>query len=223
MTVIRCIDFETTGFPPKAGVVEAGWTDVSIFRGGHRTGETRSELCRPGLPIGAEAMAVHGITEDMVIDARPTAKVFVDLADGADVFCAHNAAFEQAFFGGCGKPWVCTYKVALATYPDLPTHRCGDLPGHLGLRLDPERSAPLHRAGPDAYVTAALLGHFLDRGLFVEDLIRISSAPRVPFGKHKGTSFDQLPTDYLQWAASMLSADDVRAACAAELAKRRLT
>ncbi len=37
----------------------------------------------------------------------------------------------------------------------------------------------------------------------IEEMIRISSSPiliaRMPFGKHKGMLFNQVPADYLEW------------------------
>jgi len=226
MTTVRCLDFETTGFPPNAGVCEVGWTDVQPRAGELATiYPTVSYLCNPGMPIGAGARDVHGISDDMVAGEPPTAERFRRAMDGADVFCAHNAEFERAFFGGGDKSWICTYKVALNRYPRLPNHRNGTIPDHLSIYLDPDRSAPLHRAGPDTYVTARILQRFLEDGLTVEDMIAISARPksvtRMPFGKHAGAEIASLPTEYLQWAADKLSAADVRHACAAELRRRR--
>ena len=226
--IIRVLDFETTGFPPKAGVCEIGWTDVQP-----RTGEpatiypTVSFLCNPGMPIGAKAREVHGISDEMVENLDPSSARFLDLNRGADVFVAHNCEFEQAFFAGGEKPWICTYKVALARYPELPNHRNGTIPEHLGIELDPARCAPLHRAGPDTYVTAMILRRFLADGLTVDEMIAISKSPKtvtkMPFGKYAGWSFDRLPRDYLEWAVAKMGAPDIRAACSAELRKRGIS
>jgi len=223
--IIRCIDFETTGFPPRAGVCEVGWTDLTACDGGWAISETRAFITNPGMPIGAEAMAVHGITEDDVAGAPPSATLFRQLVDGADVFVAHNCEFERNWFGGSGRPWICTYKVALRLHPNLPNHRCGTVPEHLGIELDPARSAPLHRAGPDTYFTALILERFLRDGATIAELIAISKAPRhivrMPFGKHRGMHLSELPADYLSSAARNIDAPDVRAALAAELKRRQ--
>lgn len=223
--LIRVIDFETTGFPPNAGVCEAGWTDVLIDGAGSISiGSTISRLCRPGLPIQPQAEAVHGISESMIADSPPAATVFKEMMDGADVFCAHNCEFEQNFFGGGERPWICTYKVALRIRPDLPNHKNGTIPTHLGIHLDPDRSAPLHRAGPDTYVTARILEHFLREHIEPADAIRITKAPRevsrMPFGKHQGTPISELPLSYMQWAVLNLSAADVVDAMKREMKRR---
>lgn len=223
MTIIRVIDFETTGFPPRAGVCEAGWTDIILDGGAVEIRETVAKLCNPGMTISPEAEIVHGISDEMVIDAPAAAKVFAEMARGVDAFCAHNAEFEQKFFGGGDTPWICTYKLALALHPRLPNHKNGDIPRHLGISLDADRSAPLHRAGPDTYVTARILERFLSDGLTFEDALKISNAPkqRMPFGKYKGMLFSDLPMDYLIWARENMNAGDVRAALVKELDKRR--
>ncbi len=221
--IIRCIDFETTGFPPNAGVCEVGWTDVTIANGEIFIGDSFGLLCNPNMPIEEKAGSVHGITDAMVANEPPTAQRFMTVMDGAEVFCAHNAEFEQAFFGGGEKDWICTYKVALVLYPDLPTHKNGDLPGHLGIDLDPSRCEPLHRAAPDTYVTAMNLVHMLEQlspAQMIEITTRSREISRMPFGLHKGKPLSEVPDDYICWAIENMSAADVRAALARE-AKRR--
>ncbi len=230
---VRCIDFETTGFPPKAGVCEIGWTDVTVTEVNVSIGETVSMLCNPGLPIGPEASKVHGITDEMVRDEIPSSLRFKTLLDGADFVCAHNAEFERNFFTGGETSWICTYKAALVLHPSLPTHRNGDLPKHLGLWLDATRCEPLHRAGPDTYVTAVNLVALIMKAAeelggpvyALSHLAKISSQPRqitvMPFGKHKGTPIAELPIGYVEWGAASMDAKDVAAALQAELQRRR--
>lgn len=223
--IIRCLDFETTGLPPGAGVCEAGWTDIEVaVDGAVSMSSTYAELCNPGMPIGEEAGAVHGITDAMVATAPSSALVFRKIMEGADVLCAHNAEFEQLFFAGGELPWLCTYKVALVLHPDLPSHRNGTIPEHLEIVLDPECCAPLHRAGPDTYVTAMILQHFLANGSTVADMVAISKKPRqisrMPFGKHKGVWIKDLPLSYMKWAAENMDAADVRNAIKRELKAR---
>lgn len=222
--IIRCIDFETTGFPPKAGVCEIGWTDVQPRENEPATiYPTTSFLCNPGMPIGIQAMAIHGITEDDVADAPSALTMFAKAMENVDVFCAHNAEFEQQFFGGGERPWICTYKVALVQYPDLKTHKNGSLPEQLGIDLDAARCAPLHRAGPDTYVTAMILKRFLADGVSVDAMVAITRAPRrvtrMPFGKYAGTKISDLPRDYMAWAVRNLSSPDIVAAIRSELSK----
>lgn len=237
--IIRCMDFETTGFPPRAGVCEAGWTDLTITHDGEiEIGETVSFLCNPGLPIGEEAMKVHGITEQMVADQPPSATIFRRMMEGADVFCAHNAEFERNFFTGGDRQWICTYKVALVLYPDLPNHKNGTIPEHLGIELDSGRCEPLHRAGPDTYVTAKLLERFVvdhnkqyGNGYMgaVWDFVHFTKKPkqvsRMPAGKGKypGVLISELPSDYLDWGCRNYPIKEYRDAMAREIEARDRT
>jgi len=216
--IVRSFDVETTGFPPRAAVCELGWTDVSILDGQIQVGKPTGMLLNPGRPIPAEASAIHGIYDTDVANSPNVSIGFRELTNGADVFCAHNAEFERNFFGTPETQIICTYKVALVLFPDAPNHRNGGLAEHFAseLSIDPALAVPLHRAGPDSYVTAHLLAFFL-RHMSVEEMLKVSRAPRqitrMPFGKHKGVQIEELPTDYMQRAVSGLSnAPDIVAA-----------
>jgi exodeoxyribonuclease X len=222
--LIRVCDFETTGIPcpeDKHAIVEAGWCDLLRDSGGswRITGPT-AMLVNPGRDIPIEAMAIHHIRNADIEDAESPTESMRLLATGADVYCAHNIDFEKQFFGGGDKPWVCTYKSGLRLCPDAPRHTNQVLRYYLDLDslpdFDPSLAQPPHRAGPDAYVTAHILRHFLDLTNF-DDLVRWSSGPalliRVGFGKHFNKKWAEVPVDYLQWIVgkSDISDRDVRA------------
>lgn len=215
MTTIRCIDFETTGIPSEAdphAIVEIGVCDV-IFGGRNiGLGVPRSWLCNPGRPIPHEAMAVHHITDAMVDDATGSV---ADLGE-ADYFAAHNADYERQFFR-TEVPFICTYKIALRLWPEASSHGLQFLRYHLGLTVREEDCQPPHRAGPDAYLCAVLMQHIMyDDRVDLETMVRWSSGPallpRVNFGKHKGSKWEDVPTDYLDWLANKSDMDrDVKA------------
>ncbi|MBO6858336.1 exonuclease domain-containing protein [Roseibium sp.] len=206
---IRVIDFETTGTPDDEvkAICEVGYTDLTDDWVVH---DPVGFLVNPGHPIPPETRAVHHISDADVADAvTPThaLKVLMDGMVDGDAFAAHNAAFEQAFFGGGNYPWICTYKCAQHLFPDAPRHTNQVLRywlGGLNDQLDQSKAMPPHRAAPDSYVTA----HILSRLVFasnVPELIRLTTAPvllkKVTFGKHRGSLWQNLPADYLQWIA----------------------
>jgi len=83
---------------------------------------------------------------------------------------------------------------------------------------------PPHRAGPDAYVTAHLLKDMLLETT-VEQLVAWTSEPKlllkVPFGKHKGAQWADIPDDYLAWITRQADMDpDVVWNAGVELARR---
>lgn len=199
--LIRVIDFETTGMPPDATVCEIGWCDLAASDGPVQIGPVHEMLTNPGRLIPVEAMAVHHIRDQEVADAPPPSAGFEKLMDSVDVFCAHNAAFERAFFAGGETPWICTYRCGLRVWPDAPSHSNQGLRYFLGLELD-ERAMPPHRAGPDAYVTAHILSALLGAKP-TADLIKWTSEPallvKCGFGKHRGQKWADVPSDYLDW------------------------
>ncbi len=89
-------DLETTGVDPsKDHIIEIGavkFSDSQVVDG-------YGQLINPGCPIPAEAKAVNGITDDMVLDKPIIEDVLPEFA----TFCedlplvAHNASFDYKF------------------------------------------------------------------------------------------------------------------------------
>ena len=206
----RVIDIETTGLMPPAEVIEIGCVDVVVEDGVTRIEAPRAQLFRPLHGISPETMAVHHITEQDFSDATPACTDELLLAviteDAApDVLVAHNCEFERRFISdaACGHlPWLCTHKVALRVWPEAPRHSNQVLRYWRGLVLDAALAMPPHRAGPDAWVTAHLLADML-RSASTEEMVEWTTKPgKLPtmtFGKHNGSKWPDVPTDYLQW------------------------
>jgi len=93
-------DTETTGlFAPTNRVVEIG---AVKFRLGQAETESFQELINPERRIPADAIRVHGITDDMVALAEPAKPVLERFREfcGADtVLISHNAPFDISFVG----------------------------------------------------------------------------------------------------------------------------
>lgn len=212
MTTIRCIDLETTGIPTEEdphAIVEIGWCDLDD----DGVGIPDAVLCNPGRPVPHEAMAVHHITDDMVKDAAGTVAVL----DTPDYFAAHFADFERQFFEP-DVPFICTYKVALRVWPDAAQHNLQFLRYHLGLPTIGTLAMPPHRAAPDAYLCAVLLQRIMAEpgAPSLIDMVRWSDGPallpRVNFGKHYGSKWEDVPTDYLDWIVNKSDMDrDIKA------------
>lgn len=154
-------------------------------------------------------MAVHHITMADVANAPvcTTDLLHSDIMRGArpNALVAHNCAFERSFIpeeATDGLPWICTHKCALRLWPDAPGHSNQVLRYWREHAHDPEFAMPPHRAAPDAFVTAHLLWDMLDIAT-VEQLIAWTEEPKlllkVPFGKHRGALWADVPDDYLAW------------------------
>lgn len=215
---LRVFDFETTGFPPGAAVVEVGWTDLRIGAGDPADAEMFGPVAylanpmraNPELAIDPGAKAAHHIEECDLLDAPSPDAVLRRLGEGAAAFACHNIEFDGEFYTGGGHPMICTLRCARTIWPDAPTHSNQGLRYWLRLPVDRDIALPPHRAGPDSYVTAHLLREMFRLGHSVDELVEISSQPpllkRLPFGKHKGQRFSDVPISYLQW----LSRQDLR-------------
>jgi DNA polymerase-3 subunit epsilon len=109
------IDTETTGI--RAGIDRAVSVGLARFeRGGFKASTV--ELVDPGIPIPAEATAIHGITDDMV-RGRPTigevfrSANFLELLNGAQP-AAYNAPFDRHFVPPFGSDWTWPWLDALS-------------------------------------------------------------------------------------------------------------
>lgn len=220
-TFIRVADTETTGFPPHGELVEIGWTDLRYYPDGWQIeDDQRSAFVDPGRPIPAAATAIHHITDDMVKGAMLPAEARALIAKGPDILCAHNADFDRRFLYGHELPWICTMQAARKIWPGLPNHKNETIRDHLGIVV----GGDAHRAGYDAAVTARILLEVLNV-MSLEDVIRVSKPSyeplKMPFGQHKGKSFQNIPIDYLRWVCgSEKMQEGIKAAARREIERR---
>lgn len=207
MIIVRIIDTETTGLDPDAGVVEIGWTELSapVPAGPWEIGPTESALVDPQKPIELEAMAVHHITPAMITaaGALPLSATIEKYAilSGADYYAAFKADFDGQFIP-FNAPVICMWKAVLRMAPNARRHTNQFMRYLLRLDLDEARASPSHRAGPDTYVTAAVMQRALTKRSLA-DLIAISAEkailPRLHFGEHAEKPCAEVPQSYWQW------------------------
>jgi len=92
------LDTETTGLEPAEGhnVIEIGCVEMFNRR---LTGKTYHQYIKPDHEIDAEAVQIHGITNDFLEDKPNFSEVmeeFVDFVRGAELII-HNAPFDIGF------------------------------------------------------------------------------------------------------------------------------
>lgn len=207
--LFRVTDLETTGIDAETcHICEIAYVDTGYMKDLYPTSEAAT-LVNPGVPIPPEASAVHHITDEEVEWAPKIDQIIEPLIMKDRVFVAHNAAFEQAFIHRAfpvDVPWLCTWRLAMHLIPGLQSYANQYLRYYLKLDVPEAKGLAAHRALADCYVTAALLRHLLslDHGCTtVEELIQLAGNPvelrTVTFGKHRGTSWDDVPSDYLAW------------------------
>ncbi|HEX8447662.1 MAG TPA: exonuclease domain-containing protein [Sphingomonas sp.] len=228
---VRVIDLETTGSrPPAHAVCEVGWQDVVQGADGRWAigGGEGAELVNPQRPIPPVTQAVHHIIDADVANARIWSDVAPAVLRPAGVLAlaAHRASFEQRF---CTPPltggadWICTWKCALRLWPGSPSFSNQVLRyWRKPVGLDRARGLPVHRAFPDAYVTAHHLRDMLAT-VSVAQLIAWSAVPgllpRVPAGPLRGTAWTDVDADALQRFVNDRD-EDVRYSAETERARR---
>lgn len=231
--MIRVVDLETCGLEPPAPVCEIGWSDLVPDGASWIVGPPAHLLVDPGQAIPPETSAVHHITDEDVRGAPSFAEAaracfFDEERMQADrlVLVAHNAKFERQWLTPevTGEVhWICTYRCALRVWPDAPNHQNNTLRYWLKLPVDRRKAEPTHRAGPDAYVTAFLMKALLNNAS-IGQLIQWSNEPalqvRCQFGKHRGTPWKDVPTDYLHWCTRQQMDEDVAFTVQSELRRR---
>lgn len=124
------IDTETTGLNPQEGhrIVEVACIELS-----HHvpTGRRFHRYVNPGRDMPAEALAVHGLTEEFLADHPPFDAIVEELLAfiGDDKLVIHNAEFDLAFVnaelsrlgrGPLASPFVDTLAVARRRFPGAP-------------------------------------------------------------------------------------------------------
>ncbi len=210
MPIIRVIDFETSGMePPHAEVCEYGYQDITLCADGvWALGDTGTSLYRVA-KMPPEVRAVHHITMADLAPFGPFDPERLWLhaqEEGVSIVAAHNLDFEAKFWGEAKLPMLCTYKAALRTWPDAPSHSNGALRYWLEdqgrLSLEHERAMPPHRAQPDAYVTAHILMALLKTET-AGQMVKWTKEPRVlptcPIGKFRGKPWAEVEGGFLNW------------------------
>jgi DNA polymerase III epsilon subunit family exonuclease len=159
-------DVETTGLDPLADrIVEIG--AVKFDHNGNLA--EYQQFVNPKCPIPSDAVAIHGITDEMVSSSPLISTALPSVVDffGDSVLIAHNAPFDIGFFDAAyahagmelpNNEIFCTLQLARAVFPGLPGYGLEALAGEL--RLAPGQH---HRALADAAYTADVFRRCIER------------------------------------------------------------
>lgn len=159
-------DVETTGLDPQVDqIIEVG--AVKFGRDGNLA--EYQQFLNPECPIPTKAIAIHGITGEMVASSPPISTALPRVVDflGDSILIAHNAPFDIGFFdvafahAGMELPdnnIFCTLLLARAVFPGLPGYGLEALVSEL--KLAPGQH---HRALADAAFTADVFRRCIER------------------------------------------------------------
>ena len=208
---IYVTDTETTDLSDDRGVVEVAWVELLYNEefNEYYLGESESFLVNPEKTISQEAAAIHGIRNSDITPDLPTLAE-VPLPQEPCIFVAHNAEFDLHTL----RPYMnveaslCTLQLSRRLISGSESHQLGTLAAHCNLSRQLS-----HRASGDIINCAELLMWVLSRNnMTVESAIDFLAKPwvfnKMPFGKHKGKNFSDVPSGYLHWLSEQdLDAD----------------
>lgn len=228
--VFACIDCETTGLDHNIDkIVEVA---ISIFNF-KDTIETFSTLINPEVPINEDAIKVHGISQEDVLNAPTIKEALPKIHDllKDKILVGHSLDFDIRFIDASATQNKVEH--LLANQEQIDTLRMARYYGkseinsleylckHFGIQI----KEPFHRALPDVENTKLLFFRLYKLFPSVEDLFDTLSRPiilrKMPFGKYKGFEFCKIPSGYLRNLMSKATLDlDLEASIKKSLAKR---
>ena len=215
---MRCFpiyfDIETSGLRSDQDRI------VEIAAFSPNSGQGFDKLVHPGMPIPAEVSKIHGITDEMVADALPFAKIAEEFCqfcqsqeDAEPLLIAHNCfGFDQHFlraeFVRAGFPaptwrYLDSLKWARKYRPDLPRHGLQFLRQVYGVEAN-----QAHRAMEDVLVLRSVFELMIDDlplalvAELMSETTQVVAVKTMPFGKHQGLPLEKVPKSYLRWLQS---------------------
>ena len=199
------IDFEATDATPEAQATEIGYCGVAFSNKGilNPLHMPAAMLCKPERPISYGAMAITGICPEDVADKPDHTQVVSHyMPVGAAYIIAHNADYDIQVAKNAGVDTsqyklICTLAIARKLYPDIE-HSLGALLYRFHYNEARKHANQAHSAAMDVRFCIILLrGFCIEAGITdMQSLYEYSEAARIPermpMGKHKGESINEI-------------------------------
>lgn len=224
-----CLDLETTGLEPdKDRIIEVA-VSLFTFDGIIDTYET---LVDPEGPISEVSMAIHHITDEMVLGKPKIQEILPQILAliGKHIIVGHGIGLDIAFLAAAAKryqvpcllsslPSIDTLRMA-RLYGESPTNSLEMLREHFNIA-----SEGAHRAMSDVIVNIEVFKYLSGKFKTTEQLLERLKKPIplkvMPLGKYKGRPFSEIPLEYLLWASKGNFDQDLIFSLRAELKKRK--
>lgn len=227
--IFVCIDCETTGLDPEQDriceIAVASFTFDEIL-------EQFESLIDPERPIPPEVVAIHHITDDMVLGKPRIEEVLGQIIKiiGKYPIIGHGIRFDidiiTAHARRCNIPCNIDQNLSFDTlrlarlYEKSPSNSLEQLRKHFG--IDEEGA---HRAMNDVLVNIQVFKKLSYGFNTISEIKQTLSRPIqlkvMPLGKHKGRMMKELPQDYLLWAARQKFDQDLLFSLRTEINRRK--
>ncbi len=214
MTTDKAIILDTETHALNGNAVEIAYYPLDLSSGFLRVHRKQAynERFNPLAPIALDAMGVHNILDEDLIDCRPHTDFM--LAKDIKYIIGHNIDYDVRVLRRCGvsqilKP-IDTLALARALLLNVPNHKLATLSYYLAADRQKVREylRHAHSALTDVDLTASLLKSLLpmipaEHTQDWEALYCYSLECRIPkvmpFGEHKGLEIINLPGSYQTW------------------------
>lgn len=224
-----CIDCETTGLDPLVDqIIEVA---VICFDAGEVYAQFET-LIDPECEVPESSIAIHHITPDMLQGKPKIGDVLPEILQiiGNHMIVGHGVGFDVELLAVAaerlGIPCKIRHNVILDTlrmarlYGQSPINSLEHLRKHFNIPLE-----GAHRAMNDVVVNREVFRCLAHGYKTTEQLLDVLSRPvlmaAMPFGKHKGRSFKDIPLQYLQWVANKDFDQDLLFSVKSELKRRK--
>jgi DNA polymerase-3 subunit epsilon len=224
-----CFDLETTGLDPvNDRIIEIAIVKFT-FDG---TIDSYETLIDPEKIISPDSIAIHNITQDMVIDKPKIQDLLPAILKKLQghVIVGHSIKLDLDFIIQACKRYdlpnmltSCRYIDTLRLarlYGQSPTNSLEKLRVHFNIS---EEGA--HRAMNDVVVNIDVFKYLSQSFKTTESIFKKLEKPillkTMPLGKHKGRPFGEIPTEYLRWALGKDFDQDLVFSIKTELKKRK--
>lgn len=223
------MDCETTGLDPIADrIIEIGVIKFD-FNMVHEEFET---LVNPEKEISETSIAIHHITEEMVLDKPTIADVLPQILNiiGRHTIIGHGIGFDIELLANAadriGVTHTLKQNLTLDTlrlarlYGESPINSLEELRKHFNIQ--PEGA---HRAMSDVMVNIDVFKNLCRPYKTASELFKILSKPIqmkiMPLGPHKGRPIKEVPLEYLYWAANKDFDQDLLYTIRSEINRRK--
>lgn len=191
------VDIETTGLFHQGHAI----TEIAVVHvDGHTAKKVFHTLVNPGRSIPGTITHITGINAETVGDAPVFQEIMPELLATLEdrIFVAHNVSFDYQFLkahvesngGKVPNKRLCTMRYARKVVPELRSYRLATL----CQSLDVINARP-HRADGDAFATAELLIHLMQRDTnnLLDNMLRKQGSETILPSNISRDAIDQLP------------------------------
>lgn len=227
--VFICLDCETTGLDTHGDrIIELGVIKFN-FDGIIEEFET---LINPEREIPSESTKIHNITDDMVRGKPKIHEVLPHIFNivGNHIIIGHGIKFDIDMVALAAERASVSTRIShnlrmdtlrlARNYGDCPINSLEQLRRHFN--VEPEGA---HRAMSDVIVNMHVFKHLCRKFRTVDEVFELLSRPiqmkLMPFGKHKGRPFKEVPMEYLLWASKKDFDQDLIFSVRSEIKRRK--